>query len=199
MSRIPARIRFPAVCLVFLGAWWTVLAIRPTYRAVWLDENLVVFVCAPLLLWIHRRRPLSNLSVGLLTLFFAFHIFGAHYSYSEVPGFEAARWGWSRNHYDRLVHFLFGLLLAYPMREVLLRVAAMRGFWSCLLPLCVIMSMSESYELLEWGFAQFTAPEEGIAFLGIQGDIWDAQKDTALAALGGLLAMGTTWIAARRA
>jgi putative membrane protein len=97
--------------------------------------------------------------------------------------------GWERNHFDRLVHFLYGLLLAYPGREVFLRVAKVRGFWGYYLPLDVVMATSMLYELIEWGAAEFFGGELGVAYLGSQGDQWDAQKDMALASLGGLIAM----------
>jgi putative membrane protein len=87
--------------------------------------------------------------------------------------------------YDRLVHFCFGLLMAYPIREMFLRVARVRGFWGYYLPLDVTMSFSMLYELIEWEYAACAGGEAGAAFLGTQGDEWDAQKDMAMATLGG--------------
>jgi hypothetical protein len=100
--------------------------------------------------------------------------------------------GAERNHYDRLVHFSYGLLLAYPAREVFLRVADVRGFWGYYLPLDVVMATSMLYELIEWGAASAFGGDLGTAYLGTQGDPWDAQKDMALATLGAIIAMVVT-------
>ena len=97
--------------------------------------------------------------------------------------------GLHRNHYDRLVHFSYGLLLAYPFREVFVRVAAVRGFWGYFLPLDLVMSSSMVYELIEWGAAVNMSDGLGQAYLGTQGDIWDAHKDMLLASIGALVAV----------
>jgi putative membrane protein len=97
--------------------------------------------------------------------------------------------GWHRNYYDRLVHFCYGLLLAYPVREVFVRVTGMGGFLSYFLPLDLTMSTSMLYELIEWGAAVMFGGDLGAAFLGTQGDVWDAQQDMALASLGALIAV----------
>ena len=94
-----------------------------------------------------------------------------------------------RNHYDRLVHFLFGLLLAVPIREIFLRIVQVRGFWSYYLPLDVAMAFSMLYELIEWAAALVFGGELGVAYLGTQGDPWDAQKDMGLATLGALITL----------
>ena len=100
--------------------------------------------------------------------------------------------GWDRNHFDRAVHFSYGLLLAYPIREIFLRIANVRGFWGYFLPLDLTMSTSMMYELLEWGAAELLGGDLGMAYLGTQGDVWDAHKDMALASLGAFVAMVVT-------
>ena len=105
--------------------------------------------------------------------------------------------GWERNQYDRLVHFSYGLLLAVPIREFLVRMIDLRGFWSYFLPLDVALSTSALYELIEWGTAEFFGGDLGMNYLGTQGDVWDAQKDMALAALGALVAMLVCWFWSR--
>jgi len=97
--------------------------------------------------------------------------------------------GFGRNHYDRMIHLVYGLLLAYPMRELFIRVADVKGFWGYFLPLVITISSSAIYELLEWGAAEVFGGDLGIAYLGTQGDVWDAHKDMALASLGALIAM----------
>src|SRR4029453_13759931 len=94
--------------------------------------------------------------------------------------------------YDRLVHFSFGLLLAYPIREVFLRVAKVKGFWGYYLPFDVTLAFSAVYEVIEWRGAAGGEPRGGGAFLGSQGDVWDAQKDMTMAGIGALVAMVVT-------
>ena len=100
--------------------------------------------------------------------------------------------GWERNHFDRAVHFAYGLLLTYPMREVFLRLVDVRGFWGYFLPLDLTMSTSMIYELIEWGAAVAFGGDLGQAYLGTQGDEWDAHKDMALAVVGACIAMACT-------
>jgi putative membrane protein len=106
--------------------------------------------------------------------------------------------GWERNNFDRVVHFSYGLLLAYPIREMFLRVADVRGFWGYFLPLDLTMSTSMLFELIEWGAAEAFGGDLGQAYLGTQGDVWDAHKDMALASLGALIAMLVTFALNRR-
>ena len=181
---------------------WSVLAVQPVDRETWLLENGLVLLGVGLLAATYRRLPLSKISYGLIFVFLCLHEVGAHFTYAEVP---YDQWmqalsgeklndllGWERNHFDRLVHFSYGLLLAYPVRELFLRVANVRGFWGYFLPLDLTMSTSMLYELIEWGAAVLFGGELGIAYLGSQGDPWDAQKDMALATLGAVLAMVVT-------
>jgi putative membrane protein len=100
--------------------------------------------------------------------------------------------------FDRLVHFSYGLLLAYPIREMFLRIGNVRGFWGYFLPLDLTMSTSMLYELIEWGAAEYFGGDLGMAYLGTQGDVWDAHKDMALASLGALIAMLITVLVNRR-
>jgi putative membrane protein len=191
--------RYRLVLATLFLALWIALAIAPSDRADWLLENLLVFVFVAVLVLSFKRLPLSGISYTTIFLFLCLHSVGAHYTYAEVPyddWFRAATggtlndvMGWERNHYDRLVHFSYGLLLAYPIREVFLRVVDARGFWGYFLPLDVTMSTSMMFELFEWAVAERVGGELGMAYLGSQGDVWDAHKDMALASLGALLAM----------
>jgi putative membrane protein len=174
--------------------FWLALAVAPRYRSDWLLENLLVFAFAGVLVATRRRFAFSRLSALLIALFLALHAIGAHYTYSETPfGFWWQAWaGGPRNSYDRLVHFAFGLLLTYPLREIGLRVLRLRGVWSWLLPFLVALSFSAGYELIESWVARLVSPELGTAYLGTQGDEWDAQKDMGLAFAGSLLALALT-------
>jgi putative membrane protein len=192
--------KYLLVLAVLFAAIWTALAISPLYREDWLLENTLVVAFAVALAMSSRWFPLSRVSYTLIFLFLCLHEVGAHYTYSRVPYEEWTQalfgmslneaMGWERNHSDRLVHFSYGLLLAYPVREIFLRVANVRGFWGYFLPLDVTMSTSMIFELFEWGAAVLFGGELGMAYLGTQGDIWDAHKDMALASRGALIAMG---------
>lgn len=180
--------------------FWLLLAVRPYARDTWLLENLLLVVGVLALLASHRALPLSRISYTLIFVFLLLHSIGAHYTYSLVPwaqwmepiGLGAQAAEASRNHFDRIVHFAYGLLLAYPIREIFLRVADLRGFWGYFFPLSVTLSTSVLYELAEWGAAEVFGGDLGIEFLGVQGDEWDAQKDMALAGVGALIAMAIT-------
>ncbi len=174
-------------------AWWVLMAIEPRHFADWLLENVLVLLAVGLLFFTRNKFPLSRVSYTCIFLFMMLHALGAHYTYAEVPydeWFPVFEGG--RNHFDRLVHFSYGLLLAYPIREMFLRIGNMRGFWGYFLPLDLTMSTSMLYELIEWGAAEFFGGDLGAAYLGTQGDVWDAHKDMALASLGALIAMGIT-------
>jgi putative membrane protein len=172
---------------------WIIAAIRPVSRADWLLENFLVFAGMPVLVLTYRRRPLSDASYALVLAFFLLHVVGAHYTYSEVP---FGHWledalGMSRNHFDRIVHFCWGFLLTYPMRD-LMRLDRLRPFWSLFLPSVIIISWSGFYEIIEAVAAWMVNPELGQAYLGTQGDIWDGQRDMGLAILGSAVAVAIT-------
>lgn len=178
---------------ILYAAWWLLLAIRPLDRSDWLMENVLVFLAIGVLVLTYKAFPLSRVSYTCIFVFLVLHALGAHYTYAKVPYQE---WfpllAGGRNQYDRLVHFSYGLLLAYPIREMFLRIGNVRGFWGYFLPLDLTMSTSMLYELIEWAAAVTVGSELGAAYLGTQGDIWDAHKDMALASLGALISMCVT-------
>jgi putative membrane protein len=185
-----------------LAIEFVILAIAPHDRKDWMLENALVVLFVAAMVATYRKLTLSRISYFLIFVFLSLHLIGAHYTYSLVPYDEWFRAvtgsslndlvGWERNNFDRVVHFSYGLLLAYPVREVFLRVARLRGFWGYLFPLDITMSTSMLYELIEWGAAAYFGGELGQAYLGTQGDIWDAHKDMALASGGALIAMIVT-------
>ena len=204
-----ARRRYLYTLGLLFAVIWTALAISPHDRADWALENALVLAFGAALLLTRRWFVFSRVSYTLIFLYLCLHAIGAHYTYSLVPyddwwraltgGSFNALVGWERNNFDRVVHFSYGLLLAYPIREIFLRVVEVRGFWAYFLPMDVTLSTSALYELLEWGAAATVGSELGAAYLGTQGDIWDAQKDMALAAAGAVLAMALTAQVNRRA
>jgi putative membrane protein len=196
------HVTYVKVLLALLSVWWIALAIEPVDRHAWLLENALLLVAVVMLVATYRRFPLSRGSYSQIFVFLCLHTLGAHYTYAAVP---YDRWwallsggtfnelvGWDRNNFDRVVHFSYGLLLAYPIRELFLRIAGVRGFWGYFLPLDLTMSTSALFELVEWLAADLFGGDLGVAYLGMQGDVWDAQKDMALASLGALIAMSTT-------
>ena len=196
-THIRARFRDHRLLQVLLGTYalvWVITGIAPLDRHDWFLENLLVFAVMAVLVGTYRVFPLSDLSYLLITAFLTLHAIGAHYTYSDVPfGFWLQHaLGFARNPFDRIVHFSFGLLLAYPIREVFLRVANARGFWAYYLPLDVTLAFSALYEIMEMVIATLVAPGTGDAWLGTQGDVWDAQKDMAMAGVGALLCMCLT-------
>jgi putative membrane protein len=191
--------RFLLVLAVLLGIEFAICAIAPSDRKDWLLENVLVVLAVGAIFATYRKLTLSRVSYLLIFVFLSVHLVGAHYTYAQVPydrWFEALTGrtfnslvGWERNNFDRVVHFAYGLLLAYPIREVFQRVVRLRGFWGYFCPLDLTMSTSMLYELVEWGAAVSFGGDLGQAYLGTQGDVWDAHKDMAFASLGALIAM----------
>jgi putative membrane protein len=160
-------------------------------------ENLLVAVAIAVLVWIYRRVAFSRSSWVLVSLFLCVHEIGAHWTYSLVPyrEFLGMTVGEnSRNHFDRLVHFLYGLLLVWPMRDLLLSLRLVPVRSASLIAINLIISTSTIYELAEWLVGEYIAGELAGAYLGMQGDVWDAQKDIALAALGSLITVAAAFL-----
>lgn len=187
---------------------WIALAIDPLYRHDWMLENILVVVCAAVFVWRRKAINVSKVSATLVFVYFCCHEVGSHYTYSEVPYDAWARaltgrtinelFGWERNHFDRLVHYLYGFLLSYPMRELYVRMGWLHGRLTFTFPVAVTLAFSAMYEIFEWWAAEMVGGDLGVAYLGTQGDVWDAQKDMGLAGLGAVLAIVATLIAFHR-
>ena len=197
-SSCRGRRRYLLVLFLGYGAWWIAWAIAPLSRSDWWLENVLIFFTAAVLGISARWFVFSRTAYTLAVVFAAIHTVGSHYTYSEVPLGHWIEWltgralPWERNHFDRLVHFLYGLLILWPYREAFFHAATPRhAFWGYLLPLSFILSTSMGYEMLEWAAAVVFGGELGMAFLGTQGDVWDAHWDLFWASAG---ALGATWI-----
>lgn len=193
--------RWAAGLTIVLLIVFAIAAIDPVDRTIWATENLLPLFLVVYLAFTARSFPFSRLSYTLMFIFLCLHQLGAHYTYVNVP-YDAALesltgvsvdrlFGAERNHYDRFAHLAYGLLFAYPLREVVLRLAGVRGFWGYFLPVSLVMSTSLLYEFIEWGIAYKMAPEQGAIFLGTQGDPWDAHWDLLAASVGSLVVMLT--------
>jgi putative membrane protein len=178
---------------------WTVLAIMPIDRHDWLLENILAVLLLGLLVGTYRRFQFSDLAYVLIASFMALHAVGAHYTYEHVPAGEWMKQALDlrRNHFDRLAHFAFGLLLTYPIRELFVRLTGLSGWWSYYVPATTTVAMSGLFEILEAWVAQIVSPELGALYLGTQGDIWDAQEDMTAAFTGAALCMMLIAIARR--
>ena len=157
----------------------------------WWLENAAALSFLAVLGITYRRLPLSDLSYLLIFVYLSLHEWGAEYKYSDVPLGEWMKpWlGTTRNHYDRVMHYSYGLLLSYPMQEWFMRVVGVTSRWRYLLPVESTLAFSACYEMLEAFAASVLTPERGEEFVGMQGDIWDSQKDMFMAGLGAVTAM----------
>ena len=167
---------------------WIIAAIHPKYPADWMLENVLPVTLFPLVLWLDHRFRFSLTALLLLLLFGSLHALGAHYTYAEMPWFDPLKelLGLQRNDYDRVVHFLFGLLLFRPLFEILSHFVTSARI-ALFFTFSVIVAISDFYEILEWAATMIFHPELGIAFLGTQGDVWDGQKDMLAAIVGGAI------------
>ena len=201
-----ARDRYPATLLVLFSIWFVALGIAPHYRQDWLLENLLVLLIVPLLIGTYRRLRFSNLAYTGIFAFLVLHEVGAHHTYSLVPydawaaqltGGTVSDWfGLERNHFDRLVHFSYGICFAPATLELFEAKAPPQGVWRFVLPLAFMNSHAVLYETLEWVATAVFGGDLGAAYLGTQGDVFDAQKDMALAFTGSVIALA--WLLLRR-
>lgn len=171
--------------LVWISTFWGTTDLNN-----WFLENTLTFLFLLFLLFSYRKYQFSDLSYLLICVYLCLHVYGSKYTYAENPlGYWLQeQFHSSRNHYDRIVHFSFGFLLAYPMRELFLRWLKYPKLVSWILPIEITLSVSAFYELIEWSVADIFFPAQGDAYLGTQGDIWDAQKDIFLAFAGAIIA-----------
>jgi len=155
----------------------------------WLLENALTFLFLVVLFLFYKKYQFSDLTYLLIGFYLCLHVYGSKHTYAENPfGYWLQEVFQSeRNHYDRIVHFSFGFLLAYPMRELFLKWFQYPKMVAWILPIEITLSISGLYELIEWAVADVFFQEQGVAYLGTQGDIWDAQKDIFLAFSGALL------------
>ena len=178
---------------VFIGFFlinWLNSYVGNTNTANWLLENTLVFIFLGFLIFTYKKFIFSDLSYLLICIYLCLHVYGSKYTYAENP---FGYWlkdalDLSRNHYDRIVHFSFGFLLAYPMREMFLKWLKFPNWVAWTLPIEITLSVSAFYELIEWAVADVFFKAQGDAYLGTQGDIWDAQKDIFLAFIGSIIA-----------
>lgn len=174
--------------ILFLIFWLSTL-VGTTDIKNWMMENTLVIIFLSIISYSHRFFKFSDLTYTFIFIYLSLHIYGAMYTYAENPfGYWMKDFfHFQRNHYDRIVHFSFGFMLAYPMRDFFMNKMKFPNWVCWLLPIEITLSFSCLYELIEWAVADVFFPEQGIAYLGTQGDIWDAQKDMFMAFCGAVI------------
>ena len=182
-------VAWACLALTILVLLWSGLA--PKDRGTWFMEVAPVFIALPLVALTWRRFPLTTLLTVVITLHAVVLMVGGKYTYAEMPFFNWLRdeFHLSRNHYDRVGHFMQGFAPALVARELLLRTSPLRpGKWLAVVVVLSCLGISALYELIEWG-AAMALGEGADAFLATQGDVWDTQKDMAMAGVGAVVAL----------
>jgi putative membrane protein len=172
---------------------WIWSGVQPHDRFTWFLETAPVFIGLPVLVWLDRRFTVTTLLFCLICFHCIILCVGGKYTYAEVPLGEWMKtsFGFSRNHYDRIGHFVQGFVPALLAREVLIRHQVVRrGFWLSLFCVSICLAFSASYEIIEWWTAALSG-QAADAFLGTQGDPWDTQWDMFLALVGASLSILT--------
>ena len=176
------------LALVLIMAW---SFIKPHDYLTWWMEALPVLIGLAILIPTYKKFPLTDLLYVLLFLHAIVLLVGAHYTYARVPAFTLLQdeFGWSRNPYDKVGHFMQGFVPAMVARELLLRTSPLKsGKWMFTIIVMGCLGIAAIYEIIEWGAAMATG-EAAEAFLGTQGDVWDSQKDMAWAGIGAIMAL----------
>ena len=198
LYRVPFRQNYWLISFIFLfTTLWISTLVGTNDISNWLLENTLVFVFLAILALTFRRFQFSDVSYTFIFVYLCLHVYGAKYTYAENPfGYWLKDYfHFERNHYDRIVHFSFGFMLAYPMRDFFLNKMKFPKWVGWVLPVEITLSFSCLYELIEWLVAEVLFPEQGTAYLGTQGDVWDAQKDMFMAFCGAVIIMLTVFIA----
>jgi putative membrane protein len=181
--------RLPVILLVIYFIYFCILAINPYSRSVWFVENMAIIPIVLFLAFTYRKFQFSNTSYIMMSFLIFMHTFGGHFTFERVPfAFITNLFGFQRNHYDRIAHFTVGFF-AFPIAEYIQRKKLSNSLiLTILFSVFTICTAALLYELFEWRYAVSADPTAGIAVLGSQGDIWDAQKDMLADTLGAISA-----------
>lgn len=194
----PAALPRQQIALLALVASWALASLvdSPVPELTPL-QNLPTLAVIGTLAFLLRRYPMPTSAVACVCAFLALHTVGGRYAYSYVPYEQwfaalglpspAETFGFRRNHYDRFVHFAFGMLIVHPISAMLIRHAKVSPRLALYIAIEFVFAASAVYEVFEWGLTMVLAGDDVETYNGQQGDIWDAQKDMTLAGLGALL------------
>jgi len=183
------KLKLPHILFGAYLGWFAALAVNPYSREVWFAENLPMVIIVGLLAATYKRFAFSNTSYVLMSVLLFLHTAGGHYTFERVPfGAVTDLFGFTRNHFDRIAHFSVGFY-AYPIAEFIFRKGYTRSKGLLAFTgVTAIFTVAAVYEIIEWWYAAAADPAAGIAFLGSQGDIWDAQRDMLADGLGSICA-----------
>lgn len=184
--------KYPLLLLIIVSAFWVWSGISPKdTRLTWILETFPFFIALPVMLITYRRFPLTGLTYTLIAIHAVILMIGGHYSYAKVPlGFWMEDWfGWTRNNYDKIGHFMQGFGPAIYVREIITRTSPLKpGKWLGFVSIAVPLAFSALYEIIEW-LASLSNPADTEAFLGTQGYLWDTQTDMFLCLIGSVFAL----------
>ena len=175
--------------IFFLTLVWS--AIEPKDYPTWALEVAPAIIGLAIMALTYNSFRLTTLLYILILAHCVILIVGGHYTYAEVPLFDYLKpvFGWERNNYDKLGHFMQGFVPAILAREILIRKAVVASAaWRNLFIISICLAFSAFYEMLEWAVAVLTGTASE-AFLGTQGYIWDTQSDMGMALLGAGMAL----------
>lgn len=191
--------RTKALLVIWVIFLLIITCIHPVYPNEIFLQHIPTVIMIAFFIYVTIKNNLSNKAFLCLVLLITFHIIGARWNYSNTPynqwiksvsGFDLHEFfGFKRNHYDRLVHFVYGLFMIIPASEIYNRWLNLPAKFSKHVAFLFVLASSLVYELMEWGIAIVMSPEQAEAYNGQQGDWWDAQKDMALAMFGALLTL----------
>jgi putative membrane protein len=182
---------FPKILFVIFAGAWIFLSIEPLYPFAWKLENIVVFIFLPIVILSYFKFRLSNFSYLLIFIFGILHLLGAHYTYGNTPWGDliTQTFDLGRNHYDRIVHFIYGVLMVPVLIDLFKRYLPKNWFIKGIFIFSIAFAIGSLYEVGEFVVGVIVDPEAGLAFLGFQGDIWDTQKDMSLQGIGALVGL----------
>jgi putative membrane protein len=184
--------KYHVILLIAVSAFWAWSGIKPLdTRLTWVLETFPVMIALPVMLLTYKKFPLTTLTYILIAIHAMILMLGGHYSYAKVPlGFRMEDWfGWTRNNYDKIGHFMQGFGPAIYTREIIARTSPLkRGKWLGFMSVAVPLAFSALYEIIEW-LSSLSNPTDTEAFLGTQGYIWDTQSDMLWCLIGAIAAL----------
>jgi putative membrane protein len=189
-KQIPSKRELITLLAIYLIGFG-LLAIKPNDRPDWALENLFPLAQLTAVIISYRYFKFTRLSYYMIFIYLFVQSWGGHFTYAQAAPFNWIRdnYGLSRNHYDRVAHFMLGFLVAIPVREILIQVIKASRRWMAFITVSIILAIGAFYELIEWWVAVLATPELGDKFLGTQGDVWDTQWDMFLALAGAILTL----------
>ena len=180
------------LAIVFLIVF-IALGIKPVDRDVWIVEVIPIVITFLILATTFKKFRFSNFSYTLMSLWMFWHTVGGHYTFANVPfDFVTELFGFERNNFDRIGHFIIGFY-AFSMTELVVRKKWAGPVLASFFGLFFVVTIATSYEVIEWLYAVTDGGEAGMEFLGSQGDVWDAQKDMLADTLGAVFSLALFW------